>query len=132
MDRLFAGLFARDWLQPWGRRWPAWGDMPAPTVARVPRVDVIGRDEVPGVEKNDLDISVTDSTVVIKGTMRHEEKEETGDYYRCEIPHGAFARSVALPGEVYGANATASFKDGILELTLLKIEKSKRHTVTVD
>jgi HSP20 family protein len=139
MDRLFEGFFPHGWLQPWRRSWPSWGEMPALLEAKMPHVDVIDRDEeivvraeLPGVEKKDLDISVSDSTVILKGTTCHEEEEEKGDYYRCEISRGAFARSVALPGEVDGAKAKALFKDGMLELTLPKIAKSKRHSIKLD
>lgn len=51
---------------------------------------------------------------------------------RCEISRGAFARTVALPARVDGAKAKAVFKEGMLELTLPKLEKSKRHAVSVD
>ncbi len=139
MDRLFESILPRGWMQPWRRQWPAWGEMMAPLEARMPRVDVIDRDdeivvraEAPGVEKKDLDVSVSDNTVTIKGATCHEEKEEKGDYYRCEISRGSFARTVALPAEVDGARAKASIKDGMLELLLPKITKSKRHSVKLD
>ena len=139
MDRLFEGMFPSGWMQPWRRPWPSWSEMVAPPEPKIPRVDVIDRNEeiviraeAPGVEKKDLDVSVTDSTVVIKSATRHEEKEEKGDYYRCEISRGAFARSVPLPAEVDGARAKASFKDGMLELVLPKIAKSKRHSISLD
>jgi HSP20 family protein len=104
----------------------------------MPKVDVIDRDEdillraeLPGVEKKDLEISTSDTAVTLKATTKHEEKEEKGDYYRCEITRGSFARTVALPARVQSDEAKASLKDGVLELTLPKVEKSKRHAVTV-
>jgi len=136
MERVFGELPQRGWLRPWRAEWPAWGEMPE---LRMPKVDVIDRDEdvlvraeLPGVEKKDIEISTTDTTVTIKATTRHEEKEEKGDYYRCEISRGSIARTVALPAEVKSDKAKASLKDGVLELTLPKVEKSKRHTVTVE
>jgi HSP20 family protein len=105
----------------------------------MPRVDIIDRDkeivvhaELPGVEKKDLDVTLTDTSVTIKGETRKESKEEKGDYYRCEISRGAFARSVALPAEVESANAKAQFKDGVLELTLPKKAVSKRRSIHID
>jgi HSP20 family protein len=104
----------------------------------MPKVDVIDRDEdvlvraeLPGVEKKDLEISTSDTSVTLKATTRHEEKEEKGDYYRCEITRGSFARTIALPSQVQSDKAKANLKDGVLELTLPKVEKSKRRTVTV-
>ena len=63
---------------------------------------------------------------------RHEAKEEKGDYCRCEITRGGFSRTIALPAEVDGSKSKAAFKDGVLELTLPKVEASKRHRVKVE
>ena len=138
MERLFESSFPRGWLRPhrWG--WPSWGELPAPFEGKTPSVDVIDREnevvvkaELPGVDKKDLDISVTNNTVTIKGKTSHEEKEEKGDYYRCEISRGEYSRTLALPAEVDESNAKANFKDGILELTLPKKEKAKRRKIDV-
>jgi len=138
MDRMFDQYFRRGWMRPWRFEWPSLPDVGLPEMI-VPKVDVIDREnevvvkaEIPGVEKKDLDISVGEDTVTIKGSTRHEEKEEKGDYYRCEISRGAFSRTVALPATVDGGKAKGSFKDGVLELTLPKIEKAKRHAVKVE
>ena len=89
-----------------------------------PRVDVIDREdelvvraETPGIDKDDLEVSVSEGSVTIKGATRREEKEEKGEYHRCEIMRGTFSRSVALPAEVDADAAQATFKDGVLELT---------------
>lgn len=138
MDRMFDSFLRRGWMRPWRFEWPSFPEMTLPEM-RMPKVDVIDRDseivvhaEVPGVDKKDIDISVSDNAVTIKGEMRHEEKEEKGDYYRCEISHGAFSRTVTLPADVDSAKARASFKDGMLELTLPKMEKAKRHSIRVE
>ena len=138
MDRLFDQYFRTGWMRPWRFAWPSMPEVSLPEM-RTPKVDVIDRDgevivkaEVPGVEKQDLDVSVSDNTVTLKGETRHEEKEEEGDYYRCEISRGAFSRTVALPATVDGAKAKASFRDGILELVIPKVEKVKRHSVNVE
>ena len=75
--------------------------MATPYEGKTPSVDVIERDneimvkaELPGVDKKDLDISVTSNTVTIKGSTSHEEKEEKGDYYRCEISRGSYSRTL--------------------------------------
>ncbi len=135
MDRLFEGFFPRGWMRPMRWELPSWAEIER----RFPKVDVIDRDadivvkaEVPGVDKKDIEVTTTDNTVTIKGKTSHEEKEEKGDYYRCEISRGSFSRTVALPGEVDGTKAKASFKDGVLELTLPKQAKSKRVAVKID
>jgi HSP20 family protein len=132
VERLFDDFFGRRWLRPF-----AWEGM-FPEMPAMPSVDVIDRDdevvvraEVPGYKKEDIEVSVSDSSLTIKGERKAEQKEEKGDYYRCEISQGAFSRTVALPAEVDDAKAKATMKDGMLELTLPKREKSKRHTITI-
>jgi HSP20 family protein len=136
MDRMVRDFPGRGWMRPWSLEWPAWPELPE---LHMPKVDVIDRDEdvlvraeLPGVEKKDLEISTTDTSVTIKATTAREEKEEKCDYYRCEMTRGAFARTVALPAQVHSVKAKASLKDGVLELTLPKVEKSKRRTIAVE
>ena len=138
MDRLFEDYFSRGWMRPFRWEWPSLGEMAKPFEGKMPKVDVIERDdevvvkaELPGIDKKDLDVSVTENSVTIKGTTSHEEKEEKGDYYRCEISRGAYARTVALPSYVDADKAKASFKDGVLELKLPKVEKAKRHSIEI-
>lgn len=138
MDRLFEGMTPRGWLHPFRSEWPMRGEF-AHLGAKLPRVDIIDRDseievraELPGVDKEDLDVSLGDNTVTLKGSTRREEKEEKGEYYRSEITTGSFARTLTLPGYVDSTRAKATFKDGILALTAPKVEQSKRHTVPVE
>ena len=88
--------------------------------------------EVPGIKKEDIEVSVTDNTITIKGSTRREEKEEKGEYYRCEISRGSFARTVALPDNVDSSKVKATFKEGVLEVVMPKVEKSKRRTIAVE
>jgi len=138
MERLFEGYFPRGWMRPFHWERPSWGELAVPFEGKMPRVDIVERDdelvvkaELPGVDKKDLDISVTENAVTIKGSTSHEEKEEKGDYYRCEMSRGAYSRTVTLPSEVDADKAKAKFKDGVLELTLPKLKKAKRHTIKV-
>ncbi|MGD8570580.1 MAG: Hsp20/alpha crystallin family protein [Gammaproteobacteria bacterium] len=139
MDRIMESFFPRGLMRPFRMDWPSWGEMAAPLDARVPRVDVVDRDEdvlvraeLPGIKKDDLEVSVTENAVTIKGKTKHEEKDESGEYYRCEISRGAFTRTVGLPGYVDSNKTKAKFKDGVLELILPKVEKAKRRTVKID
>jgi HSP20 family protein len=138
MERFF-GRFGHGWMRPvhWGR--PPWADLSAPFEGMAPSVDVIDREEeivvraeLPGVDKKDLEVTLSEDTLTIKGSTKTEKKEEKGDYFRREVSSGAFARSVRLPAAVDGENVASSFKDGILELTLPKLKKSKRHTINVE
>ena len=132
MDRMFENLLARGWLRP--LHW----DIPS-FEGKVPHVDVIDRKqevviraEVPGVVKKDLDVSMTDTAVTIKGTTSQEKREEKDDYYRSEITKGSFSRTVALPENVDGSKAKATFADGVLELTVPKVKETKRHSIKLD
>lgn len=139
MERLFEGFFPRGWLRPHHWDWPVLSDAARPFAGRMPRVDVIDRDtellvraELPGVDKDDLEVTVTDDAVTIKATTRHEQKEEKGDYHRCEISRGAFSRSVALPTGVDTDAAKANFSNGLLELTLPKLGKPAKRRIKVE
>ena len=139
MDRLFESYFPSGWMRPFHMEWPPLSEGMAPFGGKTPKVDVIDRDdevivkaELPGVDKKDVDISVTNNTVTIKGSTSHEEKEEKGDYYRCEMSRGAYSRTVMLPSDVDEEKAKATFKDGVLELKLPKEKKSKRRSIKVE
>lgn len=139
MDRMFDDYFSRGWLHPFSFKWPSHHKLAAPFEGKTPHVDLIEHDdeiiikaELPGVEKKDLDISLTSTMVSIKGTTSHEEKEEKGDYYRREISSGSYSRTLALPVEVDDTKARAILKDGVLELALPKAEKSKKRTVKIE
>lgn len=138
MDRMMENLFQRGWMRPFMRDTSHWGDLFASSDLKMPSVDVIDREnevlvkaEVSGVNKDDLDVTVSDDNVTIEGRTSHEEKEEKGDYYRSEITKGSFARSVMLPCKVNGDKAKATFENGILQLTLPKAELSRRHSIKV-
>jgi len=134
-DRMFDEFLGRGWMRPFRRDWLAFPEFEM----TIPKVDVIDRDEevvvraeVPSVKKEDIEISISGNMVTIKGETKKEEKEEKGDYYRAEISRGSFSRMVSLPADVDESKAKASLKDGVLELTLPKIEKAKRRTIKVD
>jgi HSP20 family protein len=137
MDRLMEGWMPRGWLRPFHFERPLLAEFGVENW--MPKVDVIDRDEevllraqVPGVEKKDLDITVAENMVTLKGETRHEEKEEQGDFYRREITRGSFARTIGLPAEVDPEKAVAEFKEGVLELKLPKLAHARRHTLTLE
>ena len=139
MDRMMEALFSRFRTNPLHRGWPTWDEFALSMEDRAPNVDVVDRDteivvraELPGVDKKDVEVTMSDNSVTIKATTRSEEKEEKGDYYRCEIHRGSYARTVALPGEVDREAAKAVFKDGVLELTMPKREKARKRSVKVE
>jgi len=132
LDSVFPRFWPANWDRFWDRRRPGPG-------MKMPKADVIdGKEyvkvyiEAPGVKKDDLDVSMSDHTVTIKGkTHRKDETKET-DYYRCEIEQGEFSRTISLPAEVDGAKVKAKFENGVIELTIPKLEQSKRHSIKID
>jgi HSP20 family protein len=88
--------------------------------------NVVVKAELPGMKKEDIDVKLTDNTVIISGEKKKEEKEEKKDYYRLERSYGAFTRSFSLPSEVDFDKAKASLKDGVLEIRVPKTERAKQ------
>jgi HSP20 family protein len=93
--------------------------------------DVIVKLEVPGVEKDQLHVSVTEDEVTVRGETRKETEEKKKSYYRQEIRYGAFQRTMPLPADVDPAKANAELKDGILKITLPKAAQAKARRVDV-
>ena len=103
--------------------------LPMEYMNRTPRVDIIDRDkeilvraELPGIEKNNLAVSMRDDSLTIEASIAEEKKEEEGTYHCCEMVHGKYLRTLQLPMPVDADNAKAIFKNGILELTVPKKE----------
>ncbi len=139
VERLFDRLMSRSWISPIPWNWPMWGAMEESFESiRAPQMDVIDRDkdilirvELPGVEKKNVDVSVSDNTLSIKGCVQRESKEQRKDYFRCEIAQGNFSRSLSIPSGIDKAKISASLKDGILEVVLPKEEGAQRRAVEV-
>lgn len=134
MEKRFASMFHRGGLFPLLERphlWDNWSLFEG----KMPSVDMIDKKgkiiikaELPGVDKKDVDVSVTDHTVTIKGTTSTDEEEEKGNYYRREISSGSFERVLAIPGNVDTENVKAKFRNGVLKLTLPKTDKESNNT----
>lgn len=139
MERWFDDMFTRKWMRPlrWG--FPDFPDITSPFEGRHPKVDVIDREleivvraELPGVTKEDLDVSMAENSLTIRATTSHEKKGEEGEFYRREMSRGEFQRTLAIPDNINEEGVQATFKDGILELKLPKAESSKRRKITVE
>jgi HSP20 family protein len=109
------------------------------SLSKMPKIDVVDRDkeifvkaELPGFDKDDLDISIANNRLVIKAKNRKEEKEEKGDYLKQEIRQSEVYRSVFLPDDVDDEKIKTSYKNGVLEMTIPKQEKSQRKQIKVE
>jgi HSP20 family protein len=76
--------------------------------------------EIPGVEPENVDITVTPENITLRGTVDREEEEQEEGYIRSERRYGEFARTVALPAEIKPGTARATFKNGVLTVVLPK------------
>ena len=93
--------------------------------------ELVVKAEVPGMDPKDIDISLSDGRLTIKGEKRQEKEEKEADYHLVERSYGSFIRSVQLPREVQGDKISASYKNGILKITLPKSEEAKKKEIKI-
>jgi HSP20 family protein len=118
MERMFDDFgLRRGWLRPFSRTTgeEIW----------VPEVEVVQQDDqlkiradLPGLKREDVTVDITENAVIIQGERRHEEEEEREGYYRSERSYGSFCRVIPLPEGAITDQAKATFKDGVLEITM--------------
>lgn len=132
MEHMLEGMLPQRWMRPFRMEHGLLGET-------LPQMDIIDRDDVivvraalPGVDKDNLEVSTTNQTLTLRGTTHKETKEEAGEYYRHEISRGNFLRTVTLPAAIDEAHIKAKFKDGMLEVTLPKLESAKRHSINIE
>ena len=96
--------------------------------------DLIVRADLPGMKKDDVHVDVADDVLTIQGERRNEQEEERDGWYRNERTYGSFHRSIPLPEGTIADSAKASFKDGVLEVTLQapSREVSRGRRVNID
>jgi HSP20 family protein len=88
--------------------------------------------ELPGMKREDIDVSFQDGTLVISGERKHEEKSGDSEAYRSERYFGRFHRTLALPKPVRSEKANATYKDGVLTVVLPKSEEAKPKQIQVN
>jgi len=137
VERLFDDFFRRRWPRPFNFEWPSFAGTTG-SESVTPRIDVIDREdhllvraELPGMTKDDIEVSVTTNAVMLKGSTRREEKTGEGEYHRREIYSASIARTIALPTEVDADGATATLKDGMLEVSVPKSSRAARRRVEI-
>ncbi len=103
-----------------------------------PAVDVVEHDdsfvieaELPGMNKDDIKISVTNDVLTIRGEKKIEKEDKKKNYHRMERSYGSFSRTFALPGNVKADKVDAEFKNGILTVTVPKSEEAKPKQIDV-
>ena len=87
--------------------------------------------ELPGLNKDEIKVSVNDNVLTVSGEKKQEKTEDNDNLCRVERSYGFFKRSVRLPSEVDAGKVKATFKDGILKVTLPKLESKKPREIEV-
>jgi HSP20 family protein len=126
MDRLFDRFWDED-----SPRLPSMGDWaPAMDVSET-KDAVVVKAEVPGIESKDIQLSLQDQLLTLKGEKKEEREDKDEHYYRMERSYGAFVRTVRLPATVDGSKVAATFKNGLLKVTLPKSTTAKGTTIPI-
>lgn len=94
--------------------------------------NIVVKAPIAGVKPEDLEISITDEVVTVKGERKAEETINKEDYFAQECYWGSFSRSYVLPVPGDSEKAAAAVKDGILTITIPKLEKSKTKVIKIE
>ena len=136
MEEFFEDFPPRRWMEtfePFGWRWPVGVDF-----ERSFRLDVIDREkelvvrgELPGVEKDDIRVTVLGDRLMIEAEREFEDEKKEDAFFRREVGYGKLMRTIPLPFEVDADHVRAELKEGILEILLPKAAITERHTIKV-
>jgi HSP20 family protein len=94
--------------------------------------EVVVKADLPGAEKENIDLTITKDTLTIKAETKKDEEIKREDYYVQERSAGTYLRTVQLPQDVESAEAKASFRSGVLEIAFLKKEEAMASEIKVD
>ena len=126
LDRMFNDMF----------RWPVAHREQAEGFA--PRTNIHESDdnlkltfELPGMDKKDIKVTLVDGVLTVSGKREFDQKTEDDHYHRHEIASGEFSRSFTLPDTVNADKISADYKNGLLEITLAKLEEVKPKEIEV-
>ena len=132
VERLFED-FTRNWPNPRGALAVGEGQ------ALMPSIDVHETDnglevtaEIPGVDEKDVDVTLSDNVLTIKGEKKSEREEKDEGRVLSERTYGSFQRSFSLPYEVDAARVEATFEKGVLTVSLPKSPETRSKTTRID
>jgi len=127
-DRLFREAFS-----------PALGEGEVSTRTWAPPVDIyengdnlVLKAELPGINPDDVEIRVEDNTLYLKGERKFEKEVKEQNYHRVERSYGTFTRTFSLPNSIDSDKVAATYKDGVLTLTMPKKEEAKPKTIKIN
>lgn len=135
MNRMFEDFFNRSALQRTDWSAPTWSGRKSFS----PRIDVSEDDEtlkiqaeLPGLDKDDIELEADENSVTIQGEKSHEEEREEEGFYRNERSYGYFRRTIPFPMEVDTSKAKATFNDGVLDVRFPKRGDSKGKQLEIE
>jgi HSP20 family protein len=126
MDRLFDRMAELRWNE-----LPALGDWAPSMDVSETKDSLVCTVEVPGMEQKDIQISLQENLLTIRGEKKQEKEEKGEHYHRIERSYGAFNRGLQLPVAVDGGKVTAGVKNGVLTITLPKTPAAKGTTISI-
>ena len=127
MARLFGDVYLRDEDTGFRGSWT-----PAVDIFETENHDLVIRAELPGMTREAIDVTVENSTLVIKGEKKFDSEVKEESYRRVERSYGQFHRSFTLPNTVDASKVTADYKNGILTVKLPFREEAKPRTINVE
>jgi HSP20 family protein len=125
MDTIFDDFFKRFDLMPFEREPARFGTFSPSVDVKDNSKDVTIKAELPGMDEKDIEVSLTDGAIIIKGEKKEEKEDKDKDFYRMERSYGSFSRTIPLPTGIDSQKANAVFKKGVLTITIPKTEEAK-------
>jgi len=126
MDRMLERAFEGKWNE-----FPAVGDWAPSMDISETKDSLVAKVEAPGMDQKDIQISLQENLLTIKGEKKQEMEEKDERYHRVERSYGTFTRSVRLPIGVDASKVTATFKNGLLTVTMPKTSAAKGTTIPI-
>jgi HSP20 family protein len=124
-------LFERFWEPKWDEFPPLGGEWTPSLDLSETKDALVVKAEIPGIEPKEIEVSLQEQVLTIKGEKRQEKEEKDEHYFRMERSYGGFVRSIRLPVPVDGSKVSATFKNGLLTVRLPKTPAAKGTTIPV-
>ena len=127
LSRLFGNVYLRDEDTGFRGNW-----VPPVDIFETDKHDLVLRAELPGMARENIEVTVENGTIILKGEKQFDPEVKEESYRRIERAYGTFYRSFTLPNTVDAGKVTADFKNGVLTVTLPFKEEAKPRTINVE
>lgn len=129
MNQLFDFSIARN---PWGDTALLGGQWTPAVDVYDSKDNLLVKAELPGLTKDEIEVSIHDGNLVLKGEKRKDTEIKEENYFKTERFYGSFFRTIPLPAAVDANKVDAKYQDGVLTLKLAKKEEAKPKQITID